>query len=121
MMPYEKILQNIRRLVSLTPEQEAAFCELLTIRKLKRKQFLLREGQICAAQYFVNKGCLREYCTDLKLVEHSLYFAVEDGWISDLYSRTHLTPSFCNIVAQEDSELVEINHRMLEQFMERVP
>jgi len=120
-MQYDNILRNIRRYVLLTPAQEAAFCDLLSIETIKRKELLLREGDVCTDEYFVNKGCLRQYFTDQKGLEHNLYFAIEDWWISDLYSRTQMAPSYCNIVALEDSELVKINHQALEQFMKKTP
>ncbi|PWV48773.1 Crp/Fnr family transcriptional regulator [Chitinophaga sp. S165] len=120
-MQYDNILENIRRYVLMTPEQEEAFCSLLTIKKLKRKEFLLREGDVCTDEFFVNKGCLREYYVDKKGLEHNLYFAIEDWWISDLYSRTQMAPTYCNIVALENSELVKISHQALEEFMEEVP
>ncbi|MBT1707334.1 Crp/Fnr family transcriptional regulator [Fulvivirgaceae bacterium PWU5] len=120
-MPYENILQNIRRYVSLTPQEEDAFCALLTVKKIKRRELLLREGDVCTDEYYVNSGCFREYFVDSKGFEHNLYFAIEDWWISDLYSRTQMAPSYCNIVALEDSELVQIGHLTLEKFMEEVP
>lgn len=120
-MPYDNILQNIRRFVLMTPEQEEAFCALLSIKKIKKKEFLLKEGDVCTGEYFVNKGCLREYFVDQKGTEHNLYFAIEDWWISDLYSRTQMAPTYCNIIALEDSELVQVSHLALEKFMEEVP
>jgi CRP/FNR family transcriptional regulator, anaerobic regulatory protein len=120
-MAYENILKNIRRYVSLSPQEEEAFCALLTIKKIKKKAFLLREGDVCTDEYYVNTGCLREYFADSKGIEHNVYFAIEDWWISDLYSRTQMAPSYCNIVALEDSELVQISHQALEKFMEDVP
>ncbi|MEN0053827.1 MAG: Crp/Fnr family transcriptional regulator [Mucilaginibacter sp.] len=120
-MLYDNILQNIRRYVTLTPQQEEDFCALLTIKQIKKKEFLLREGDVCTDEYYVNKGCLREYFVDKKGLEHNLYFAIEDWWISDLYSRIRMAPTYCDIVALEDSELVQINHQALEKFMEEVP
>lgn len=120
-MQFDNILQNIRRYVILTPEQEKDFCALLTIVNIKRKELLLREGDICTDEYFVNKGCLRKYFVDNKGMEHNLYFAIEDWWISDLYSRTQMAPAYCNIVALEDAELVKINHQALEKFMHTTP
>lgn len=32
-----------------------------------------------------------------------------------------MAPGYCNIAALEDAELIRINHRSLEQFMEKVP
>lgn len=118
---YPDVLQNISRYVQLTNEQEAAFCQLIAVKKIKKKQLLLREGNICSHEYFVSKGCLRTYFTDPKGLEHNLYFAIEDWWISDLYSRTKTVPSFCNIVALEDCELLQINHQDLEKFMLEIP
>jgi len=115
------MIANIRRYTTLTPEEEQAFCVLLTIRTIKKKEFLLREGDVCTDEYYVNTGCLREYFVDNKGLEHNLYFAIEDWWISDLYSRTRLAPSYCNIVALEDCELVQISHSALEGFMEKAP
>jgi len=120
-MAFESILKNISRFASLTLQEEEAFCALLAIKKVKRKEFILREGDICTAEYFVNKGCLRTYFVDKKGFEHNLYFAIEDWWISDLYSRTQMAPTYSNIVALEDSELVEIKHQALEEFMVKVP
>jgi CRP-like cAMP-binding protein len=121
MVQYKNILKNIRRFVTLTAEEEKGFCALFRIKELGKKQFLLREGDICTAEYYVNKGCLRTYFTDQKGVEHNLYFAIEDWWVSDLYSRTQMAPGYCNIVALEDSELIQINHLALEKFLEKVP
>src|ERR1044072_5799815 len=121
MVPHENILNNIRRFISLTPAEEEGFCSLLKIKKVGRKQFLLREGEICTAEYYVNKGCLRTYFIDKKGVEHNIYFAIEDWWISDLYSRTQMAPSYSNIVALEDSELIQINHLALEKYMVELP
>lgn len=110
-MQYENILQNIRRYVLLTPQQEEAFCSLLTIKKIKKKELLLHEGDVCNYEYYINSGCFRTYYTDKKDFEHNLYFGIEDWWITDLYSRTRMAPTYCNIVALEDSELVQISHR----------
>jgi len=121
MMIYDNILANIRRFVSMTAEQEEVFCSLLTIKQIRKKEFLLREGDICTDEFYVNKGCLREYFVDSKDLEHNLYFAIEDWWVSDLYSRTQMAPSYCNIVALEDSELIRIDNLVLEKFMEEVP
>lgn len=120
-MQYENILKNISRYISLSRQEEEDFCDILSIKKIKKKEFLLREGDICTDEYYVNKGCLREYFVDQKGFEHNLYFAIEDWWISDIYSRTQMAPSYCDIVALEDCELVCINHEKLENFMLKVP
>jgi len=119
--PFKNILKNVSRYTSLTPEEQEAFCALLTVRKVKRKQFLLQEGGICEYEYYVNSGCFRTYHLDPKGIEHNVYFAIEDWWTSDLYSRTTGEPTYCNIVAMEDSEVVQISQIDLEAFTLKVP
>lgn len=119
--PFAGILANVKRYTSLTEQEEEEFCALLSVRKVKRKEYLLREGSICDHEYYVNSGCFRTYHLDPKGIEHNLYFAIEDWWTSDLYSRTTREPTHCNIVALEDSEVVQISQDDLDAFSLRVP
>ncbi|QHV94290.1 Crp/Fnr family transcriptional regulator [Spirosoma endbachense] len=120
-MSVNSLLENVRRYTSLTAEEEAQFCTLFTVKSLKRKEALLQAGTICQHEYYVKAGCLRTYFLDTKGIEHTIYFAIEDWWISDLYSRTHSAPSLVNIVAVEDSELYQVSHLDLEEFMRKTP
>lgn len=120
-MPFKHFLANIRRYTNLTPLEEDALTSLLSIKRLNKKEFLLRKGNICEHEYYVNTGCLRSYFTDEKGLEHNLYFAIEDWWVSDLYSRTRQQPTHCDIVALEDAELVQISHADLEAFIGKTP
>jgi CRP-like cAMP-binding protein len=120
-MIYDNVLKNISRYVKLTKEEEDEFCSLLAIRQIKKKQFLVHEGQISSYESYVNKGCFRTYIIDRNGAEHNFYFAMEDWWTSDIYSRTFNTPAFCNIVAVEDSEILQITQHQLEGLMVRLP
>jgi len=120
-MEFDLILNNINKKISLTKEEELALCSLLTIKKLKRKEYLLHEGEVCFHENYINKGCLRTFCLDSAGVETNFYFAIENWWISDIYSRTFKAPALCNIVAIEDSELVQISQSALEQFLSEFP
>lgn len=120
-MPFDNMLKNIRRFTSLSPREEKAFSALLSIRKVKRKEFLLREGAVCNFEWYVNQGCFRSFYVDKKGLEHNIYFAIEDWWVSDLYSRTVQEPSNVSIIALEDSEVIQIKHADLEAFMLEVP
>ncbi|AEW00051.1 Crp/Fnr family transcriptional regulator [Niastella koreensis] len=120
-MPFDNMLKNIRRFTSLSPQEEKAFSALLSIRKVKRKEFLLREGAVCNFEWYVNQGCFRSFYVDKKGLEHNIYFAIEDWWVSDLYSRTVQEPSNVSIIALEDSEVIQIKQADLEAFMLEVP
>jgi CRP-like cAMP-binding protein len=78
------ILSNIARFISLSDDEAQHFISLLTTRKLKRKQFLLQENEICEHSAFVTSGCLRSYSLDPNGFEHVLQFAPPDWWIADM-------------------------------------
>jgi CRP-like cAMP-binding protein len=120
-MAFERFISTIRKHVQLTEGEEMRLTSLLTIKKLKRKEFLVRHGEDARHEYFVNKGCLRTYYLDNKGTEHNTYFAVEGYWVSDIYSRTFQAPALCNIVAMEECELVHISNIALEDFLREVP
>lgn len=121
MTAFNQVLANINRHTTLTPAAMDKLRALFSIRQLRKKEFLLREGEICTHEYYVNSGCVRTYYKDAKEMEHNLYFAIEDWWVSDLYSRTCMAPSFCNIVALEPTELVQISHAALEDLLREEP
>ena len=118
---YELILKNISRFIELTPEESSYFTSLLKVKKLKKKQYLLQEGDITRYEYFVNKGCLRTYTIDEKGLEHVIQFAIEDWWGGDMYSFLTQTPAKYTIDALEDSELLCLEKNALEELYIKVP
>jgi len=118
---YDRILKNISRFIKLTPEEEEYFTSLLKVKKLKKKQYLLQEGDIARHEYFVNKGCLRTYTIDEKGQEHVIQFAIEDWWIGDMYSFLTQTPAKYTIDALEDSEVCCLEKNALEELYVKIP
>ena len=90
-------------------------------KKVKKKAYLLQEGDISRHQYFVNKGCLRTYTIDEKGLEHVIQFAIEDWWTGDMYSFLTQTPARFTIDALEDSELLCLEKNALEELYIKIP
>jgi CRP-like cAMP-binding protein len=120
-MNFDLILKNISRHIQLDEQEVDYFTSLLITKKIRRKEFMLREGEVCTHETFINKGCLRNYTIDEKGTEHIIMFAVEDWWTSDLYSFLTQTPATFNIDALEDTEVLQISKDNLERLFERVP
>lgn len=69
--------QKFAETISLT-EDEFAYCKTLFLpRKLRRRQYLLQEGDPAKYTAFVEKGMLRTFAIDEKGTEHILQFATE--------------------------------------------
>ncbi|AFD05233.1 Crp/Fnr family transcriptional regulator [Solitalea canadensis] len=120
-MNIDPILQNIAKHIKLDREETDFFVSLLHYKTLKRKEFLLRQGDICKAESFIVKGCLRTYTLDSDGFEHIISFGIEDWWKGDLYSFLTQTPSSYFIDALEDTVVLQISKENLDLLYERVP
>jgi CRP-like cAMP-binding protein len=118
---YELLYKKINEKVSLS-EEEFALCKtFFTPKKLRKKQYLLQQGDVCRYTAFVTKGLLRSYTVDEKGTEHIVQFALEGWWVADLYSFFTGEPSVYNIDAFEESELLLISKTNYELLLEQVP
>jgi CRP-like cAMP-binding protein len=118
---FELLYTKITEKISLSEEEFEVCKALFTPKKVRKKQFLLQEGDVSRYQIFVNKGLLRSYTIDEKGAEHILQFALEGWWTADLYSFFTEEPSLFNIEALEDSELLLINRPSWETLLEKLP
>ena len=118
---YDRILQNINRFITLTEEEKIYFISLLQVKKLRKRQYLLQEGDVSRNEYFVTKGCLRTYYIDDRGIEHVVQFAIEDWWINDMYSFLTQKPARYTIDALEDSEVVYFDKSVQETLFAKVP
>ena len=107
----ELIKQNITKHIALSEEETEAFCSLFQQKLIGKKSFLLRAGEICRFEGFVNKGLFRVYHIDQNGFEQILYFAAENWWITDIDSFTNGMPSQLYIEAIEDSEVLLISKK----------
>jgi len=118
---FELLYKKITEKIPLSEEEFEVCKALFTPKKVRKKQFLLQEGDVSKYQIFVNKGLLRSYTIDEKGGEHILQFALEGWWTADLYSFFTEEPSLFNIEALEDSELLLINRPSWETLLEKLP
>jgi CRP-like cAMP-binding protein len=114
---FEKVSENI-----VITQDEFAFCKTLFLpKKLRKRQFLLQEGDVNKYMAFVEKGILRTYTVDDKGAEHILQFALEGWWLADLYSFENNEPSAFNIEALENCELLLITNPSWETLLQKIP
>lgn len=107
-----------------TPISDADFariCAAFTPKKLRKKAFLLRAGEVCKHYAFVLKGALRLYSVDEKGTEHVLSLGVENSWVGDRESWVLLTSSRYYLEALEDASLLLITHAQLQALLRAVP
>lgn len=92
-----------------------------TVQQLRRRQLLLRQGEIWKHYAFVCRGCLKSYFIDDKGVERIMRFSSEHWWAGDRQSITCGLPSVINIEALEDSTLVMFTRDGFNLLLEQLP
>jgi CRP-like cAMP-binding protein len=118
---FELLHKKIAEKISIT-EEEFDYCKTLFLpKKLRKKHYLLQEGDVCKYTSFVENGLLRSYTIDEKGNEHILQFAEEGWWIADLYSFLTGEPSLFHMEALEDTELLLITRPSWELLLEKIP
>jgi CRP-like cAMP-binding protein len=107
-MNIEPIITYFASYLSLDKDEITTLESSFTERTVKRRQFILHEGDICKLNTFVVEGCFRMYLVDEKGKEHNLQFAVENWWIGDIGSFHSEEPSKLYIEAIENSVILQI-------------
>ena len=118
---HEIFFSHFEQKVTLSAEDKESISKYLRPKKLRKKQYLLQEGDVCKFSAFVEKGSLRAYSVDNEGGEHIIQFALEGWTISDLYSFLTGEPATYNIDALEDSELVLIDKASHEEMLKTIP
>jgi CRP-like cAMP-binding protein len=118
---FEVFINYITNQVELSDEEIEMVRKAHIYRKIKKRQFLLHEGEICKYSCFVIKGCLRSYRISDDGNEHILRFAVENWWVNDNESYRTGKPAKSNIDALEDSEVILISKQDLELLLIKIP
>jgi len=115
------LFRHIEEKVTLTDSDKEVIKTFFVQKKLRKRQYLLQEGDVCKNIAFVCKGVLRSYNVDEKGEEHMSVFGWEGWWLSDFNSFLTGEPSMFNIDAIEDSEVLLISHAEYERLTLTIP
>ena len=107
-MNVEPLIKYFSSYMPLSEEEITTLESLFVQRNIKRRQFILHEGDVCKLNTFVVEGCFRMYLVDKNGKEHNLQFAVENWWIGDIGSFHSGEPSSLYIEALENSTILQI-------------
>lgn len=103
------IVKHFDKYLPLNEAEITALTSRLVERKVKRKQYILQEGDICKYFTYVVEGCFKMYGIDNSGTEHNLVFAAEDDWISDMDSLHKERPSKLFIEAVEPTVVLQLS------------
>lgn len=111
--PAAQLIHFFSRFFALDEREQDEVSRLFSQRNVRRKGYLLQEGDVCRHYYFIVSGCFKMFAVDPSGKEHNLQFSAENDWISDLHSFYAELPSRLYIEALEPSVVLQIQHEDL--------
>ena len=115
---FENLRQNINQYIHLTDLEFEELTSKLIVKKLKKRQTFVREGEICRYVGFINDGlfrCLSFTDDGQERVEH---FGVSCEWISEYPSFPTQTPARQTIEALRETEIFLLSYDNLQKLYE---
>src|SRR3954451_22546058 len=113
--------KHIEKFIMVNDYEFSDILSFFEEKKVKKKENLLVEGNICKYHYFVLNGCLRKFFINEKGIEQTTEFAIENWWITDniAYERRIATEFY--IQAVEHSEVLKIDYYSQEKLLTAFP
>jgi CRP-like cAMP-binding protein len=112
----KNLFNSFDNYLPLDEDEKADLAGRVTERNIKRRQFILQEGDVCKHYTFVAEGCFKKFYADRNGVEHNLQFAAENDWIMEIDSFYNEKPSRVFIEAMEPSVILQIKKADLLQM-----
>lgn len=99
---FDRLKKYCKSIIPLTDSEFELIDLYFEIKELKKKEFLLKDGNICNFISFIANGTIRHYHIKNGL-EKTCDISFENSWFTDFQSFTHNTSCIMNLQAMEDT------------------
>lgn len=107
--------------ISISDQQFERIISVGRVKRLRKKQYLLQEGEVWRFNAFILSGLVRLYHVDESGGEHVLNLAKENWWTGDRESLLSGNPSKFNIDAIETTEVLLIGKEDFDIVCKEIP
>ncbi len=107
-MGKQPLVDYVKKFVSLDEAEMEQFVSCFEEVKVKKRQFIVQPNFTNRHRGFVVKGAFRSYAEADDGQQHTVQFAIENWWVSDINSYIYQHPATLFIVALEDSTILQI-------------
>jgi len=118
---YDLLFKYIQNKTAIDEKTFSEFCHYFKPKTVKRNEYILREGEVCRYNIFVNSGCLKFYVINDEGKELIRYFAFESKFGTALSSLITQNPSSEYIQAIEKTEILVILRQDFFYLVDTVP
>jgi CRP-like cAMP-binding protein len=115
------LMGEISKELPLTKIEEEQIRAAFTVKKLRKRQYLIQFGETFRHLFFVEKGMLRAYIKGEKEDEHVIQFAPEGSWIPDSFHQLEDLKATYYIDSLEPSDILCIDRETFQELLLKVP
>jgi len=117
----EQFKEFVKQRIDVTEEELNDIVSRYQVRKIKKKEYFLRAGEVCHHEAYVISGLFKSFYVTADGIEHILQFAIEDWWIGDIASFNYQEPALQNIQALENSVVLTLSKKNKDKLYEDHP
>lgn len=97
---------HIEKILPLTDEEAELILSFFILKKYKKHQFLIQQGEPVKYNYFIVKGLLKLVLSEETAKSHIVGFAMEDWWETDFQAYYNRTDATMSLECIEDTEVL---------------
>jgi CRP-like cAMP-binding protein len=112
----EILRRQIEKIIPLSDHEFEHVLSHFVLRKFKKHQFLVQNGQAVVFDHFVLSGCLKSYHTDHDGKIHIIQFGMQDWWITDYQAYYTQSMATIDIDCIEDTEVLCLSYENREKL-----
>jgi CRP-like cAMP-binding protein len=120
-MKYPQLYEHFREHILLSKEAYLELEERLIKKSIKKKEYLIREGNVIKYLPYIKDGLLVNYRLDNSGNTHVMQIRYTGSWLGDLYSFFNNSNTHFNIQAFQDTELLLINRETFDYISKKYP
>lgn len=102
----DKLRKHIEEKTAVSDEEFDFIKTFFTIKKVKKHQYLIQEGEPANYEYLIISGIFRMFYLNDEGKEHIVQFAGENWWMADYQAYFNGTKATLHITCMEDAEVL---------------
>lgn len=110
---FNNLLKNIQGFLQFTEDELAFFASLVEVRRFKKIEKLVRQGDTVDHVYFIEKGILRYY-EEIDGKEKTYVMFRENMWCSDYVAFLTREPATVSIEALENATVFQMHYNKMQ-------
>jgi CRP-like cAMP-binding protein len=110
----EQISAAIKQIIAISEDELDAFLKQTVVKTFKKNTIISRPDRIPNEIFFINKGIIRFVITDREGIDHTIYFGLENQFISDYSNFIESQASIYSLQTLEETEVVVLPRSAIE-------